>query len=281
MAARYIARLGFFIGLIFLLCASVAWSATAPVGATAGVFKVDEAGAAAYSVPIVVPPGTAGVEPKLSLSYNSHRGNSIAGMGWLLNGLSAIHRCPTTIAQDGVSGDANARYCLDGQRLIAISGAYGANGTEYRTERESFTRVISYGDQGGAPLSFKAWTKSGQILEYGVTGDARIERSVVTTAPAQIWALNKVSDRLGNYFTATYTDDSLNGQYYPTQISYTGNATTDLAPQQSVRFVYATRPDIVPMYDNGYRPSQQTVRLTNIQTYTGATLVRDYLLTYD
>ncbi|MBI3343676.1 MAG: VCBS repeat-containing protein [Gammaproteobacteria bacterium] len=281
MAARYGARPGFFIGLVLLLCSSVAWSATAPVGTTAGVFKVDEAGAATYSVPIVVPPGTAGVEPKLSLGYNSHLGNSIAGMGWLLNGLSAIHRCPTTIAQDGVSGDANARYCLDGQRLIAISGAYGANGTEYRTERESFTRVISYGDQGDAPLYFKAWTKSGQILEYGVTDDARIERSVSTTVAAQIWALNKISDRLGNYFTATYTDDGLNGQYYPTQITYTGNATTGLAPQQSVRFVYATRPDIVPMYDNGSRPSQQTVRLTNIQTYAGATLVRDYRLAYD
>jgi hypothetical protein len=53
------------------------------------------------------------------------------------------------LAQDGVRGsinyDANDRFCLDGQRLVAISGTYGADGTEYRTEIESFSKVISRG----------------------------------------------------------------------------------------------------------------------------------------
>jgi hypothetical protein len=34
----------------------------------------------------------------------------------------------------GVNYDDNDRYCLDGQRLIAISGQNGKSGSEYRTE---------------------------------------------------------------------------------------------------------------------------------------------------
>ncbi len=134
--------------------------------------------------------------------------------------------------------------------------------------------------QGNGPVYFKAWTKSGQIFEYGVTEDSRIERGAAGTA-AHLWALNRIEDRLGNYLTVTYTEDTLNGQYYPNQIAYTGNATAGLTPQQSVRFVYAARPDITPVYDNGSAPATQTVRLTNIQTYTGAALVRDYRFAYD
>ena len=57
-----------------------------------GSFSVSEAGAASYSIDIEVPPGTGGVEPKLSLSYSSQGGNGLLGMGWSLSGLSSIGR---------------------------------------------------------------------------------------------------------------------------------------------------------------------------------------------
>ena len=50
--------------------------------------------------------------------------------------------------------------------------SYGADGAEYRTERESFSKVVSYGVAGNGPAWFKAWTKSGQIIEYGNTDDS-------------------------------------------------------------------------------------------------------------
>jgi hypothetical protein len=40
-----------------------------------------------------------------------------------------------------IVNDDNDRYCLDGQRLIAISGQNGKSGSEYRTEIETFSRV--------------------------------------------------------------------------------------------------------------------------------------------
>jgi hypothetical protein len=175
---------------------------TTVAGSTPGSFRVTESGAAEYRIPIRVPPGIGGVEPELALVYNSQAGNGLLGVGWKLEGLSSISRCARTVAQDGVRGavsyDTNDRFCLDGQRLMAISGTYGAHGTEYRTERESFTKVISYGTAGNGPAWFKAWTKSGQIMEYGKTVDARIEAQGKATA--RLWAVNQVADAPGQLF---------------------------------------------------------------------------------
>jgi hypothetical protein len=64
-----------------------------PIGTLDGTFSVDGNGAAAYLIPITVPPGTNDIAPELSLSYNSHQNNGYMGMGWTLNGISAITRC--------------------------------------------------------------------------------------------------------------------------------------------------------------------------------------------
>jgi len=108
-------------------------------------FSVSPTGAATYSIPIIVPPGTSGVVPSLALSYSSQNGDGFVGLGWNLAGLSSVGRCPRTLAQDSIHGsvnyDSNDRFCLDGQRLMLISGTYGADGSQYRTEIESFSKI--------------------------------------------------------------------------------------------------------------------------------------------
>jgi hypothetical protein len=189
----------------------VAAQTTTVAGFTPGSFRVTETGAAEYRIPLQVPPGIAGMEPRLALVYNSQAGNGLLGVGWNLEGLSAITRCPRTVAQDGVRGainyDWNDRYCLDGQRLMAINESYGADATEYRTERESFSKIVSYGIAGNGPAWFKVWTKSGQILEYGNTADSRIEAQGKSTV--RVWAVNKVADTAGNYLTVVCTSRTL------------------------------------------------------------------------
>jgi hypothetical protein len=267
---------------VLLLTPFIAQAQTTVAGAMPGTFRVTEGGAAEYRIPISVPPGLAGMEPRLALVYNSHAGNGLLGMGWDLEGLTEIARCPRTMAQDGVRGavqfDANDRYCLDGQRLMAISGTHGADGTEYRTERESFTKVISYGTAGNGPAWFKAWTKSGQIIEYGNTADSRIEAQGKPTA--RVWAVNKMSDTKGNYLTVSYTEDSANGDYRADRVDYTGNASAGIAPMNAVRFTYASRPDTPIAFVSGSR-IKTVSRLAGIQSMTGSVATGDYLLSYD
>jgi len=48
------------------------------------------------------------------------------------------------------------------------------------------------------------------------------------------------------------------------RIDYTGNAAAGLLPYNSVRFTYATRPDITPLYDGGsFQHYNTTARLTS------------------
>src|SRR4051812_41061452 len=75
-------------------------------GSTPGTFSVTPSGSASYSIPIQVPPGVAGVQPKLALTYNSQGGN-VLGVGWVMGGLSFISRCPRTLTQDDIRGAVN------------------------------------------------------------------------------------------------------------------------------------------------------------------------------
>ena len=247
-----------------------------------GQFDVSPTGAALYTVPIETPPGTAGMSPALTLDYNSAAGNGLLGVGWSLGGLPSIGRCPQTRAQDartdGVSFDNNDRFCLDGQRLVVVSGTYGAANSEYRTEVEGFTKVVAYGSAGNGPAYFRAWTKSGQVMDFGATANSRILAQGTSTARS--WAVNKISDTVGNYLAVTYNNDAANGQVYPTRIDYTGNAGEGLSPYNSVRFEYEARPDDIEQYVAG-SVVRTTVRLKKVKTYEGANLVKSYELTYD
>ncbi len=150
---------------------------TLVVGSIPAKFSVNQ-GAASYSIPIELPAGVAGMKPDLAIAYNSNGGNGPLGIGFQLNGLSQIHRCGATIAQDGFKGgtyfDERDRYCIDGQRLVAINGIPGAEGTEYRTEIDTFSKIVSHNDgSANGPLYWEVWTKSGQHMRYGGGGGGR------------------------------------------------------------------------------------------------------------
>ncbi|MDJ0947184.1 MAG: FG-GAP-like repeat-containing protein, partial [Kiloniellales bacterium] len=273
----------------FVSAVILALAITAPVaraetvaGVTAGALSVESSGAARYAVPIDVPPGVAGMEPDLSLVYSSGAGNGLLGLGWSLGGLSVIHRCARTLAQDGVNGGVNLnaedRFCLDGQRLVAVSGAYGADGTEYRTEIDGFARIFSYGTAGTGPESFTVETKSRRILEYGVTADSRVEQQGGATV--RFWALNRVFDPMGNIMDLVYDENTAGQTFKILRIDYAGNSAAGTTPQSQVAFVYESRPDHRSGYLGG-SVLNTTERLRRIETWTDGALVREYRLTYD
>lgn len=259
------------------------------VGKTEGNFSVDLMGRANYSMPLFVVPGTAGIQPQLSINYTSGGVNGLLGSSFTLGGLSAITRGGTnTVNSDAirpVTYTTTDNFYLDGQLLVLASGTAGVSGAEYRTENETFSKIVYYATS--APVGFvgpwlpatyfQVWTKNGQILEYGNTFNARIEAS--GSSSVKTWAINKVTDRQGNYMTYDYFEDNAAGLFYPLQINYTGNAAAGLAPYASVRFTYDLRED---NFSYWYVGSQSFInkRLLNIKTYYGANVVRTYNLSY-
>lgn len=257
----------------------------AAVGRTPGGAAVSTVGSTSYSMPIFAPPGTKGMTPNLSLSYSSSGGSGWIGEGWGIGGLSVITRCGMTWEQDGaprnVRLDANDRFCLDGNRLRLISGSHGGNGTEYRTEIETFARVKSWGAAGAGPAYFIAEMKNGLIYEYGNTADSRIESLGVATARA--WAVNKIRDRDGNAILFNYAEDSTNGSYRLEDVQYTENTNQGLSASYKIDFIYETQP--IAEIDSGYlggKLIKDIVRLVRVDvTHQQATLVRRYHVNYE
>ncbi|MFT4190002.1 MAG: SpvB/TcaC N-terminal domain-containing protein [Comamonas sp.] len=237
-----------------------------------GQFAVNESGAATYSIPIEVPPGVAGLAPKLSLDYSSQAGNGLLGVGWSLGGLSTITRCPRTLAQDGASGsinyDLNDRYCLDGQRLMVVGGNYGAANSEYRTELESYSKVVAYGTAGNGPSYFKVQTKAGLTLEFGATADSRVAAQGKATIAH--WALNKITDAKGNALAIKYLQEHSVGIARPESISYSG---------QVISLVYDQVEEAPPVYASGSY-AKLADRLSRIDIGDGRLISKSYRLSY-
>ena len=219
---------------LLTLLLSVAGAAAA-IGRTPGSFAVSSTGEAQYSIPIFAPPGVNGLAPELALIYGHRHRGTLAGIGWSVSGLSAIHRCEKTWAQNGVASapqnELDDRYCLDGNQLRLFSGSYGAAGSTYRTEIETYSRITASGSAGNGPASFKVELKSGLIHEYGTNTNSRILS--IGQPEARAWALNRVSDRAGNSITFTWHNDTANGSYRIDRIDY---ATS------SIDFVWESKP---------------------------------------
>jgi hypothetical protein len=192
-------------------------SNTVPMAGSVPMQVEASGGSSAVTIPIEVAPGRHGMQPSLSLNYSSRGGNGLAGMGWGLSGTSSIHRCPRTSDQDanqpgGVEFSLNDRLCLDGQRLVAVAGAYGTINAEYRTEVDQFLRVRQLGgDLTGVATKFTVEYSNGQSAVYGdsnVSANSRVTLAVngITGNQTLSWQLSRRQDGAGN--TVTYTTKS-------------------------------------------------------------------------
>jgi hypothetical protein len=193
---------------------------------------VNPDGSYSESIPIEVPAGRNGIQPKLALSYNSNGGNGIVGVGWSLQGLPAITRINYG---NGINYNGGDTYTGPEGRLIDVSASAGLPaGSLYHAENESWSKyeplgwdgnLLNGGNRcGDAACAWRVTDRSGIVSLYGDAGASRVgavdsANNAMYGGAVRAWALSRITDLHGNYYEVEYYQDA--GQYYPKKITYT------------------------------------------------------------
>ena len=225
-----------------------------------GGLQITDTGASQYTIPLKLPENRAGFVPRLALRYSSEGGGSIAGVGFNIDGVDVISRCPKNHRvherRTPVSFTNDDALCLNGAVLRRVSGTQGQAGSVYTRAPDNQSRITAEaGSQ--TTLQFKLQTRDGLTLYYGGTSDSEREYDGVTES----WYLRRVEDRLGNYSSYTYdavTPDMSSIQIpfvgslppapsiYLSSIEYGGSTVGSLPHDRRIEFHYRSqRPDAV------------------------------------
>ena len=215
---------------------------------------VNPDGSYSHSIPIAMPPGTAGVMPKLSLNYNSNGQNGLLGVGWSLSGLPHITRMNWG---NGINYSGSDTYAFSGcGRLVDVSG----NKTEYRcAEGDVRARFVPEGTCGDGPAAWRMHDNGGNQMWFstGDLGNARVDAGTGTATcskGAKAWLFARMTDSSGNYYNVGY--EIVSDVPYPTIIQYTqGNGQSVF---RTVEFTYNTGRTDNPAYVMGGVTSTMT-----------------------
>lgn len=248
------------------------------VGSIDADFEVTPTGQFRYEIPVPTVPGTGGMAPILTISYDSSTKDGLLGYGFDLKGLSIIHRVPSNYYIDGfcpaVNFTASDHLALDGVRLIECT-SFNNGKIEYRTEQDSHSKITAYGDDRNNPTSIIVQTQSGIKYEYSPIN------SILTGAydKSLFWLVTKVSDTKGNYFTVNYSGDGDTNDFRVSRIDYTGNDNASLVPYASIRFEYTDNAYSPTSYIYGQKVKKSKI-ISSIKTYYENKLLRTISLQY-
>jgi len=224
----------------------------------------DTTGALSYDYPIAVPPGRNGLQPDLSLGYNSQRNeeNSIVGHGWSLN-IPSIGRI-NRFGVDKLYTNPVYNSDFDGELVQAATGTYIV-----KIEQGNF-RTYAY---SSASNSWVVTDKKGTAFKFGTTASSRLDNA--TTTAAYRWYIDEIRDTNDNFVKYEYTKSQ--GQIYPYRITYTGSQNTD--GPFTVVFTTESRTDTAKTYDAGFAVTTAS-RVNEIDVNINGVLERKYVLGY-
>ncbi|MCU0441298.1 MAG: FG-GAP-like repeat-containing protein [Bacteroidia bacterium] len=257
------------------------------IGSTAIEVSVGQLGNATATIPIFCPPGRKGIQPQITLAYNSMSKDGIAGRGFSIAGVSMITRGGKNFHLDGqqrgLKLDAEDNFYLDGQRLIRVGGSpEGTAGCIYRTESDLFARITFEGNR------FTVETKDGGRLFYGHGGASQLFVNGGNNLEIHSYALYRSYDIDGNYIEYNYETNG--GQMNIKDILYTGfdctllnTRTCSLLPasgtQNKISFTYSNTQNANRVWIDG-KSMVTNRKLDKIEVIQGAIRLRLYDLQY-
>ncbi len=263
-----------------------AWRAQRTLG------DVTNNGAFSYNYAIEVP-AFRGLEPKLSLSYNSSRKTKTGGdyqgwlgYGWGLSGIPVIERAGY---QQGVPQyGSDDIYLLNGQPLVkcddqdvtAGASCYAQRISENQdspnswvSEVEDFLR-IKFNSSATTP-TWEVTARDGTKTVFTAVGNLPGVASSVTgdvnndVRLKYRWVVTSVTNTLRHTVNYSYDCPEL-PVCYPKTIAYNN---------RTIRFYYEGRPDYITAA-NGHTLSNITRRIDTILVESGSTTVTGYKLSY-
>ena len=256
-------------------------SPASPYKNTWGAFQTDLfSGSFGYNFSVAVPPGTNGLAPKISLSYNSHSAKGKAGWvgaGWDIP-QSYIQRHIQYTRKD--TTDDTFELYLDGAKhdLVFSPSEPG----RYHTKVESWLKVEQKSD--GANEGGHYWVvtaKDGTEYRFGHTPNSEhlLEASNMTmTRYVSRWSLDRIKDADGNCIYFTYAENPTandRGAVYLSKIEYNNDK------KRVIDFILepTDRPDSYITIEQGSE-TREARRLGAILVTVDGALARKYGFTY-
>lgn len=207
-------------------------------------------GSATTEIPIQVPPGRAGIQPKLALRYSSMGRPSLYGYGWDLplghvqrstkEGAVLCGKEPQTFLV--VLPEAQLECVLEGEKC-------------WPTLEESFLRI--HYDRGAN--TWRIWDRSGRRYDLGAHAEAREPAAPLPGCSTFRWYLSRVEDLNGNFLTVQYETNARRDTSYPVSIRYTGSTASPMPIPFEIQFVWRTQTFSCPDGKTSGRPCEDRI----------------------
>jgi len=232
-------------------------------------------GAATYSYPIEVPPGTNGLSPFISITYNSQtveQRPGILGAGWKITE-NYIYRDVNSTLDD--TSDDSFKLILDGTSYELV---YVPTDNFYHTKIETFIRIQYLTGASNTYGSYWLVTlRDGTKYRFGFNQDSELTSNTGRNYALK-WSLDLIEDTHDNKVFYSYLEDPNSddiGAVYLSEIEYNNDR------RRKIQFSYEStnRPDIRTVYELGNLLCESR-RLTDIDVFANDGLVRKYSFEY-
>lgn len=225
-------------------------------------------GSVNISIPIQVPRGRSGIEPRVLLFYNSTASGGMLGYGWSFEPGRIIRSTkrgvPTYSCAD------TFMLVQSGSQQILIDTSSDA--TEFQLEAEGAFLKIQWIDHSYWIVTDRAGVK----YFFGQNDEARIYDPDDSSRVFE-WKLDYIEDVHGNNMTISYFRNQ--GQLYPKFIKYTGNSKTGANSFAKVEFNWLFCSHSFSSSIRGFLVNTQ-MRLSRIKIYAGNSFQRQYQFAY-
>ncbi|MGC4128717.1 MAG: toxin TcdB middle/N-terminal domain-containing protein [Bergeyella sp.] len=240
----------------------------------------NQQGSANVQYPIEIPAGINGLQPNISINYNSDsKSGGWAGLGWDISAVETIDIDTRWGVPEFDSTNETEIYTIGGEQLV-FDDNYLPNKIPFSEARSSNRQFyFRIGVKEGTKITRKGSTTKNYTWEILDDNGVKKEyNDVLKDIDGNVvkWFLSRVTDKYGNVMTYHYNELSYNNakNKYLSSIEYSNNTTIEFVNQSDNRI------DATSSYKLGIKISEFKL-LEKILVKRANKLIREYNLEYD